>query len=154
MSNKITRLLPASMELKSTLAGRMNQLREFRNMTVRDLAKASRIKPQRVEDIESGLETWLSSTERQTIADALRVRPELLQEVEYRPDHEANSSLSDTPREIIEEMADAILHGERALQCPRCHSTLTCSVQEGIDLEESKIYLPMAYCEKCPFVLK
>lgn len=151
--NKITQMLPNNMPLKGTLAGRVNQLREFRNMTVKDLAKATRMTAQRIEDIESGFETWLSTTDRQILAKALRVEPMIIKEVEWRPPEEV-PELAEVPRETIEELADNILHGERNLDCPRCKSPMTCYVQEAIDLEENKIFLPMASCTKCPFVLK
>ena len=151
--NKITQMLPNNMPLKGTLASRVNQLREFRNMTVKDLAKASRMTVQRIEDLEAGFETWLSTTDRQILAKALRVEPLLLKEVEFRPP-EAVPELAEVPREIMEELADNILHGERNLDCPRCKSPMTCYVQEAIDLEDNKIFLPMASCTKCPFVLK
>ncbi len=150
---QISQMLPDNMPLKSTLAGRVNQLREFRNMTVKDLAKATRMKVQRVEDIESGFETWLSTTDRQILAKALRVEPSILKEVEWRPP-EAVPELAEVSRETMEELADNILHGERNLDCPRCKSPMTCYVQEAIDLEDNKIFLPMASCTKCPFVLK
>ncbi|MDZ4836084.1 MAG: helix-turn-helix transcriptional regulator [Candidatus Melainabacteria bacterium] len=151
--NKITQLLPNNMPLKDTLAGRINQLREFRNMTVKDLARATRMTVQRIEDLEAGFETWLSATDRQVIAKALRVEAYVLREVEVRLP-EAVPELTEVSRETMEELADNILHGERNLNCPRCQSPMTCYVQEAIDLEDNKIFLPMASCTKCPFVLK
>lgn len=150
---RITRLFPKDMELKPTLAGRVNQIREFRNLTIRDLAKDTRFTASRIEDIESGLETWLSSSDRQILATALRIDPQILKEVESRAIEE-EPTVTEVSREVLEDLADAILHGEREIKCPRCKTTMVCSVQEGIDLEENQIYLPMAYCPQCPFVLK
>ncbi len=151
--NKITQMLPNNMPLKGTLSSRVNQLREFRNMTTKDLAKASRMTVQRIEDIEGGFETWLSTTDRQILAKALRIEPSILKEVEFRPP-DAVAELSEPSRETIEELADNILHGERNLECPRCKAPMNCYIQEAIDLEDNKIFLPMANCTKCPFVLK
>lgn len=122
-------------------------------MTVKDLAQSSRMTIQRIEDIEAGFETWLSTTDRQILAKALRIEPSILKEVEFRPP-EVVPELAEVPREVIEDMADNILQGERNLECPRCKSPMTCYVQEAIDLEDNKIFLPMASCTKCPFVLK
>ena len=55
--------IPSTTKLAETLSQRVAQLRELRNMTVRDLARASRFGLKRVEDIESGMETWFSATE-------------------------------------------------------------------------------------------
>ncbi len=152
---KITQLLPNDMDLAETLAGRVNQIRNFRNLTVRDLAKASRMTVARIEDIESGLETWLSAPDRQVLAKALRVEPIMLLEVEYRPPEASEpEELSTVSRAMMEELADAVLHGVREIPCPRCQTPMNCSAQEAIDLENNHIYLPMAYCPKCPFVLK
>ena len=78
------RPLPSSLELAPTLAQRIAQLRDLRNMTQMDVARRTRFSLQRIEDIESGIETWLSATDRQLLAKALCVEPVLLQEVEAR----------------------------------------------------------------------
>jgi hypothetical protein len=150
---RITRLFPKDMELKPTLAGRVNQIREFRNLTIRDLSKDTRFTTSRIEDIESGLETWLSSADRQILATALRIDPQILKDVEVRAVEE-EPTVTEVPHAVLEDLADAVLHGERDIPCPRCKTTLNCSIQEGIDLENNQIFLPMAYCPKCPFVLK
>src|SRR5262249_23206631 len=72
------RPLPSSFQLEPTLAQRVRQLREFRNMTVKDLAKLSRFKISRLEEIELGFENWLSSSDRQLLAKALSVEPSVL----------------------------------------------------------------------------
>jgi hypothetical protein len=118
-------------------------------MTVRDLAKSARFSARRVEEIEAGLETWFSSTDRQLLAKALSVEPEILQEVESRRHGDEN-----IPQMVMDELADLILHGQRDLQCPRCGGNLRCSVQQGFDIEGKPMHLPKAFCQKCPFVLK
>lgn len=141
--------LPPDMVLAPTLARRLQQLRDFRNMTVRDLGKISRLGLQRVEDIEAGMETWLSVTDRQTLAKALAVEPVLLQEVEARPPADETDLLDESTR-----IASEILHGVRELQCPNCGGTLRCGVQEALDIEGRPTMFAKAYCMKCPFVLK
>jgi transcriptional regulator with XRE-family HTH domain len=142
--------IPSELMTSKTLARRVFELREFRNMTVRDLAKASRFSVQRVEDIESGLETWLSSSDRQLLAKALNVEPQLLQEVETR------SGLQPTTEDVRtnEQLVEAILQGVRDLQCPNCGGTLKCSVQEALDIEGNPTQFAKAFCVNCPFVLK
>ncbi len=76
--------IPPNLELAPTLARRIVQVREVRNMTVLDLATKANFSIKRVEDLESGLETWLSSTDRQRLAKALNVEPGVLKEVEQR----------------------------------------------------------------------
>ncbi len=121
-------------------------------MTVKDLAKACRMQTGRIEDIEAGLETWLSTTDRQILARALRIEAYVLKEAEYEPAH---PELSDPPPELLHELAENILHGVRELICPRCKkAALKCSVQEGFDIEGARIHYARAFCDNCPFVLK
>lgn len=151
---KQSRPLPPDLELAPTLARRLSQLREFRNMTVRDLARISRFSTERIDDIEQGLETWLSTTDRQILAKALTVEPMLLQEVERR----AKMTTEHYDEQIVEmaqkHLADAILSGSRDLECPNCGGTLKCSVQEGLDIDQQPIRFPKAFCVKCPFILR
>ena len=145
--------LPNIIKLADTLGQRVAQLREWRNMTVRDLARASRFGLKRVEDIESGMETWFSATERQLLARALGVEPYLLQEVEKRAKPGVTEE-SDLAASDLEQLTQSILNGNRDLECPNCGGHLKCSIQEGLDIEERPIFLAKAYCVKCPFVLR
>jgi transcriptional regulator with XRE-family HTH domain len=138
-------------QLAPTLAQRVRQLREFRNLTVRDLAKATKFGIPRIEDIESGIETWLSTTERQILAKVLVVDPITIQEVETKANIEVEEEFL---QRVSKDISDSILHGARDLECPRCGGTLKCSVQQGIDLEDNPIYFAKAFCVKCPFVLR
>jgi transcriptional regulator with XRE-family HTH domain len=143
--------IPQNLELAPTLARRVFQLRELRNMTVKDLAKSCRMPIGRIEDIEYGLETWLSTTDRQVLAKALVVEPVLLQEVETRPQL-LNESLE---REIkLREITEIILQGRTDLECLDCGHTLKCSIQHGYDIEGRPIQFAKAFCLKCPFILR
>ena len=143
----------AAKELPATLSGRSAELRERKNLTIRDLAQDSRFTKERIEDIESGLETWLSSTDRQLLARALAVDPYIIQEVETRPRLEE----SDDPvayAAMLADLSDSILKGVKEQECPQCGNTLRCRVQEGLDIDEQPIYMAKAFCQKCPFILK
>lgn len=147
---KQIRPLPSTTPLAPTLAQRVQQLRDFRNLTVKDLAKLSRFAIARIEDIEAGLESWLSASDRQLLAKALSVEPAILLEVEARP------GLGDSleKQALAQYLSRAILEGARDLQCPNCGHTLRCSIQEGFDIEGRPIRFPKAFCTKCPFVLR
>ncbi len=147
---KQIRPLPSTTPLAPTLAQRVQQLRDFRNLTVKDLAKLSRFAIARIEDIESGLESWLSASDRQLLAKALSVEPAVLLEVEARPGLGDNLE----KQALAQYLSRAILEGARDLQCPNCGHTLRCSIQEGFDLEGRPIRFPKAFCTKCPFVLR
>lgn len=146
--------IPVSLKLAPTLARRVNQLREARDLTVKQLAKLAQFEPRRVEDIESGLETWLSATDRQMLAQALRVDARLLQEVETRICADSVPESLASSNSVVLELTDKILKGERDLACPDCGSALKASVQEGFDIEGAPLRLAKAFCAKCPFVLR
>jgi hypothetical protein len=110
----------------------------------------SKFPEKRIEEIESGFETWFSSVDRQRLAKALGVEPYILKEVETR------TSLTDELKEQLQmrELNDKILAGENGLSCPHCNHTLNTSVQNGLDIEGLPIQFAKAFCTKCPFVLK
>ena len=51
--------IPKSLSLGNTLAGRLQQIRAYREISREELSQAIRFTVQRIEDLESGLETWL-----------------------------------------------------------------------------------------------
>lgn len=124
-------------------------------MTIKDLAKGTRFSVQRIEDIEAGIETWLSSSDRQLLAKALIVEPGLLQEVEARTSaaHQMPESRM-FDQETARELGRVILNGARELECPDCGGTLRCNVEVGLDIEGHEIRMPKAFCTKCPFTLR
>ena len=142
--------LPKELDMGATLARRVFQLREFRNLTIRDLSKLTRFQVRRLEDIEAGLETWLSATDRQRLAKALVVEPSLLQEVEVR----SGLTSSEVTEGVHQALAVSILQGVRDLECPVCRQSLRCSIQDALDIEGRPIQFAKAFCTKCPFVLR
>ena len=147
--------IPIDHPLAPTLARRIVQVREFRNMTVLDLALLANFSIKRVEDLESGLETWLSSTDRQRLAKALSVEPTLLKEVEQR-----HSEIAPLPEshmldaETAEKLSRDILDGVENLKCPDCGSPLKTNVIDGFDMDGFPTQFAKAFCVKCPYVLR
>lgn len=151
MAKKEVRPLQLICELADSLAQRVFQLREMRNLTVKSLAKLARFPVSRIEDIESGVETWLSASDRQLLAKALNIEPMLLQEVEAKRLDIVD--LMDLTK-IHEDLSERILAGERDLTCPNCGSTMKSSIQQGLDLDGKPFDFAKAFCIKCPFVLR
>ena len=153
---KQTGPIPKTIELAGTLAQRVTQLRELRNMTMRDLARSTKFGIKRIEDIQSGLETWLSASDRQILAKALVVEPALLKEVESRLDGQGSEAAQvvRVPEVVKIDLATAILEGIKRLNCPLCGNALNCSIQRGFDMEGYPVQLAKAYCTKCPFILR
>ncbi len=145
--------LPKTLILAETLAQRVSQLRELRNLTIRDLAKSTKFGIKRIEEIETGLETWLSSTDRQLLAKSLSIEPALLQEVEARYSAENLINHSSVTSNIKSDLERAILSGNKDLHCPMCGESLKSNVQHGFDIDGQPIKLPKAHCTRCPFIL-
>ncbi len=145
--------LPKTITLANSLAQRVHQLREIRNMTIRDLAKTTKFGIKRIEEIEAGLETWFSSTDRQLLAKALSVEPSLIEEVENRYNKELDINYRPIPENVRTDLAEAILAGSERLRCPVCGENLRCNIQSGLDINERPIQLARANCIRCPFVL-
>lgn len=151
MAKKAPKPLHLVADLAPTLAQRVFQVREMRNLTVRDLAEMSRFSIQRIEDIESGIETWLSATDRQLLARALSIQPVLLQEVETK---RLETASDDEKIKVQVELAEKILKGQKEQTCPNCGSSLKCSIEHGLDLDGKLQEFAKAFCLKCPFVLR
>jgi transcriptional regulator with XRE-family HTH domain len=151
MAKKEPKPLQLVCDLAPTLAQRVFQIREMRNLTVKDLAKLSRFSVSRIEDIESGVETWLSASDRQLLARALNVEPVLLLEVEAK---RLDSASEEEKLKVHTELAEKILTGLREASCPNCGGSLKCSVEHGLDLDGKVQEYAKAFCLKCPFVLR
>lgn len=119
-------------------------------MSVWEVAKLCRFKVQRVEELESGLETWLSAADRQIIAKALAVEPALLKEVETR------SGLADFDEIGSKEklLRQEILLGKTKLACPQCGGRLVCTVENALDIEDRPFRFAKAFCNECTFILR
>ena len=139
--------------LPKTLASRMSFLRNARRIHIRELSHEARVSIELLEDIESGIETWLPTSIRQRIARVLKVDPNILEEVEVK--NEMKEELSkEPPLELIERIQEDILYGVKNIPCPICQSPLRVWVQEGFDLNRNSIKTPKAHCTVCVFLLK
>lgn len=151
MAKKVPKLLHLTCELAPTLAQRVFQIREMRNLTVKDLAELSRFSVSRIEDIESGVETWLSASDRQLLARALSIEPLLLLEVEGK---RLENATDDEKLKIHVELAEKIMLGQREQICPNCGGSLKCSIEHGLNLDGKVEEFAKAFCLNCPFVLR
>lgn len=142
--------------LAATLAQRVGQLRERRNMTRLDLSRATHIPIKRIEALESGEEIWLSFADRAALARALGVLPACLKEVEKIPPHLAFEQQAEAKKEKIDlyELAEDVLAGKTGLLCPDCKTPLKTSIENAWDIEERLCKIARAYCPLCPFTLR
>ena len=139
--------------LPKTLASRVSFLRNARRIHIAELSHEARVPINLLEDIESGIETWLPTSIRQRIARVLKVDPNILQEVEVKNEIK-EEFLKEPPLELLERIQEDILSGVKEINCPICQSSLRVWIQEGLDLTEQPVKTAKAHCTNCVFQLK
>lgn len=122
--------------------------REKAGLSITGLAHKSNIKVEILEDIEAGKELFLSVTQRQQIARALKCSP---QDLKMRERVFRFDIIQD---EVIENLKSRILRHENNLKCPICGEPLVCRIAKMHDLEDNLILQPKAHCVKCIFQIK
>jgi len=138
--------------LPNTLGSRVTFLRNARELHIAELSREARVSLKLLEEIESGIETWLSVSIRQRIARVLKVDPIILEEVEIKIIDE--DLFKAMPHELIKKIEESILSGEKEIYCPLCKNLLRVWIQEGFDLNENPIKSAKANCTECLFQLK
>lgn len=139
--------------LPKTLASRVSYLRNARRIHIAEFSLNARVSVKYLEDIESGIETWLPTSVRQRIARVLSVDPIILEEVEVKILNQDDFP-KEPPLELVERIQEDILSGIKHIKCPLCGSLLKVWIQEGLDLIEQPVKTPKGHCTVCVFQLK
>lgn len=135
--------------LPKTLAQRVQYFREKYNLSKEALASLSNVDLPLINNIEEGIETFLSTTIRQRLAKTLKISAGALKEVEKHPPKPEISL------EKLVYLKENILAGNiKDNKCPVCNNPLICKLLTMYDLEDNPVKLPKARCSKCPFQLK
>jgi len=122
--------------------------RENAGLSITGLANKTNIKLEILEDIEAGKELFLSVTQRQQIARALKISPKELKE------HERSYEFEEISDEVIENLKNQILNHKTDLQCPLCGDLLITRIAKMYDLDDNLVLQPKAHCTKCVFQIK
>lgn len=144
--------------LPETLAKRVQHLRGVRDMTVRQLAQQTALPVQMIEDIEAGLELFLSPAVRQRLARILRVKADVLEEVESKPEKE--STLTELKQQQRIKQKSLLLVNQiktgitENLTCPECEKDMIVQIYPREDLEGNKFEVIKAHCSSCLFRLE
>lgn len=113
------------------------------------LAKRCNLNVEDIQNIESGIDIFLSTTVRQKLAKGLKTT---LTEIKQ---YEKTEDFSFAPDDIIKTLKDEILDNEDnrgyAPMCPVCGSKLNVRIAKMYDLEDNLMLHPKARCTKCPF---
>jgi transcriptional regulator with XRE-family HTH domain len=143
---------PSLTDLPKTLAERVRFLRERRYMTPEAVAIKAQIPLKMVEDIEGGVELFLSPAVRQRLARVLHVRPGQIQEVEKQPSY-ASPETPALQRKGLN-LHEAIQREPDAPHlCPSCGAPLAVRIFERRDLQDNLITVIKANCTQCLFRL-
>lgn len=134
---------------KKSLAEFISTLREEVGLSQTGLASKANLDLSIIESVESGQELFLSSTVRQKIANALKIRPMSIKI--YEKDVLVN--FNNDPS-IQEEIKERILMREKNILCPNCSSELITRIAKMYDLEDNLVLHPKARCSKCVFQVK
>lgn len=132
-----------------TLAEFVFETREKMGLSQIGLAKKCNLNFDEIQNIESGIELFLSSTIRQKLAKGLKVSLSEIKQYEKREDFHFGTGKD------IEELKQLILENEGnkgfAPLCPVCGSKLNIRIAKLYDLEDNLMLHPKAVCSKCPF---
>ncbi|MDX2084498.1 MAG: helix-turn-helix domain-containing protein [Candidatus Melainabacteria bacterium] len=144
--------------LPETLAQRIQHLREQRGVTQQRLAHLANVPVQLIEELESGVELFLSTASRLKLARALRVRPGILKEVEVSSqpaiqvdsayNHEVSSAFGQASTLPFEAMAT---NPKGFWPCPACGGALQIALRDREDLRHHPIVVLKARCTECLF---
>lgn len=136
------------MSEKESLAYFVSTKREKLGLSQNGLAKKCNLSLSEIEDIESGIELFIPTTTRQKLAKGLRVNLSEIKKYEVKEKFEL------VPQNVIDDLKEDILNGQKDLKCPLCGEILITRIVELYDLEDNLNYHPKGKCPKCPFQIK
>lgn len=145
--------------LPETLAQRILFLREAQDMTQRQLAAKAIVPLNLIEDLESGLELFLAPSIRLKIARALRVKPDVIEDVEKKinplqPHVEEDQATQSEEQMIWRSKAllkEIQMNPNKDYKCPYCESPLLIRQFERRDLDDTVLTAYKIQCSQCLF---
>ena len=126
----------------------ISEKREKLGLNQLGFAKRCNLTLKEIEDIESGVELFLPTTTRQKIAKVLKIELSEIKKYEIKEEPEG------LKEDVIEDIKERILNGEKEILCPVCKNPLIVRIAKMYDLEDNLMLHPKARYTKCPFQLK
>lgn len=138
-------------DLPATLAQRVQVLREQLGITTTRLAERALLPVELIQDVESGIELFLSPAIRMKLARALRVKPHILQDVEKPgPEHNKSFHALDPRLYKLKEAFYRMVDNPDAVEaCPQCGNALVLQRFERKDLQDQPITHYKLHCSGC-----
>ncbi len=130
------------------LAQFVSTTREEVGLSQSGLANKCNLTIDEINSIESGIETFLSTTVRQKLSKGLKVTLDEIKVYEKVEDmYMASKAQIDEIKEQIIELGNR----KEDIFCPLCKNVLITRIAKMYDLEDNLMYHPKARCSKCPF---
>lgn len=134
----------------TSLAQRIQYAREAQGLSQSRLAELTNLPLSQIQDIEAGIDLFLSPSVRQKLARVLKIKPGSIKALE-KPILPQQPPLSLEARDrYIEEI---LHHPHEVYHCPACGAPLTVRLFHRKDLEENPLVEVKAHCTRCLFKL-
>ncbi len=144
----VKRQVPSTVDLPTTLAQRVQHFRESLGITQSRLAELANLPIEQIQDIESGIELFLSPSVRQKLSRVLKIRAIVLKIVEKAPQLPPSSLSQEGRDHYIEEM---LHYPHETYPCPECGAPLVVRLFHRRDLEDNPLVEVKANCSQCLF---
>jgi transcriptional regulator with XRE-family HTH domain len=149
----MSKLTPANaISPPETLSRRIQRLREQLNLSIAQLGQKANLTESFLQDLEAGLEPFLSPAVRQKLARVLRVKLNYIQEVETPPPPAPDVRLDDEKK--VEMLNALIKKPDRVLFCPACGGKLVSRVFNRQDLQGTPLTSFKIHCSQCLFSME
>lgn len=149
MATKIKTTLP------DTLAQRVQVLRVKRQLTTAKMAEKALLEKDFIEEVEAGIQLFLSPVERQRMARVLKVDMRVLQEVEKSPEETGKSKDDDKPADddytIL--LFKIMQNPDAEYDCPKCQKPLVVRLFSRLDMNDDPVQALKIHCSQCLFRL-
>ena len=130
--------------LTKSLAQFISETREKAGLSRSGLVNKTALSQELIEDIETGKVLFLSTTERQRIASALKISPSAIKKYEktYHEAFDRDTLFESDAKRRMEE-------GETEIFCPICGTKLVIRRINRFDIEDNPVTDYKASCPKC-----
>ena len=132
--------------LDVTLAQLVKQVRESQYLSIEQLAEATQLSLETLEDLEAGIQLFLSPSQRQKLARGLKLSPKQIKNLEK--EQPATDMLADKKMILAIQVRR---NPEGQYYCPQCQSQLMVRIFERRDIDDNLVMAYKMQCSKCPF---
>lgn len=134
------------MQTTLTLAQLIKTTRESLSLSTQDLCEKIQMPVETIEEIEAGIQLFLSPSQRQKLARGLKLLPQQIKNLEKE-----FPNLNDAQDKIFILEVQVKRNPHQNYQCPKCGSGLNLRQFDRKDIDDNDIVVYKLNCQKCPF---